>query len=65
MTFFESYQVRHRGKIILETLDFGEAMKLARETSKASFHRATVLQCIGVRDYYTTRGYWEDGVWYD
>ena len=64
MTIFESFQVKHRNKIILETLDFGEAMKAAREAARDG-KRGIVLQLAGSRDHYVTRGYWQDGVWFE
>lgn len=64
MTIFEAFKVRYNGKDILETLDFGEAMSVAREAAKGG-KRGIVLIATGNSDHYKTRGYWLDGIWFD
>lgn len=60
---FESFRVVYRRAIMLETLDFGEAMKIAREQSNKAKHVVIVQICTS--DYYTTRGFWQSGVWFE
>ena len=62
---FEAYRVKQAGEIRLETLSFAEAMADARMWSRGSSRRAIVQIVIAERDYYATRGYWLDGVWFE
>lgn len=69
MTIFEAFQVKHRDHVVLETLDYGEAMKLAREGSshkKYSIRRGKwVVKRVSTQNQFLPVGYWEDGIWYD